>query len=180
MAIDEFENPATSPEPGMNRKRMFVGFLIGLAVGIAGTLLAPRFLGPYLPAGIVEQAAPVEGVVTAKREVDQRLLLTVVTPAGATLATFTERVDEISLLVDKGDTVSLALSRYEPFVTDPRIRGVQKQRPGAEGESGARPPGTGEGTPATGEGTPAGGEEEGADRMPAETPEARDTADTYD
>ena len=29
----------------------FIVFLIGIAIGVTGTLLAPRYLSPYLPAG---------------------------------------------------------------------------------------------------------------------------------
>lgn len=121
-----------------NRRRVFIAFLAGLILGVAGALLAPRFLQPYLPESVRGQENVVRGTVRAKRLMNDRLLLTIVTPDGAILATFVEDVPEVSLLVEEGDTVALALSRYEPFVTDPRIRGVRKgtgttfDRPGPE------------------------------------------------
>jgi hypothetical protein len=42
------------------------------------------------------------------------------------LATFTERVAEIDLLVAPGDTVTLGVPRYQPFVENPSFEGVKK------------------------------------------------------
>lgn len=123
-------------------RKLFLTFIIGAALGIAGTLLAPRFLGPYVPESVRGPETVVQGVVTAKGQPGNRLLLTLNTSEGAVLATFTKRVEEISLLVDQGDTVSLALARYEPFVTDPEIKAVRKGGPGASPE--VAPPTTGE------------------------------------
>ncbi len=81
---------------------------------------------------------PIEGVVESKRWDDDRLLLTLVTADGAVLATFHRKVPEIDLLVAPGDSVSLALGRYRPFVEDPEIARVVKTPPAAEVE--ASPP----------------------------------------
>ncbi len=64
-----------------------------------------------------------------KRMEEGRLLLTVNARQGAVLATFTERVSEIDLLVDVGDTISLGITAYEPFIDDPAFRGVRKASP---------------------------------------------------
>jgi hypothetical protein len=69
--------------------------------------------------------------VLVKRRDGERLLLTVETPRGAVLATFRERVAEIDLLVDEGDSVSLGLGRYRPFVEDPSVEGVHKAASGS-------------------------------------------------
>jgi hypothetical protein len=53
-------------------------------------------------------------------------------------------VAEIDLLVAVGDTVTLGVSRYEPFVEDPSFRGVRKIGVGSLPES---PTGGGTATP---------------------------------
>ncbi len=112
----------------MNRWLILVAFALGLGVGVAGTLLGPRFAGPYLPEVIRGKTELVEGVVVRKQQEPDRLLLTVVSERGAILATFRKKVAEINLLVEQGDTLTLALSGYEPFVDDPPIERVRKQK----------------------------------------------------
>ena len=116
-------------------RKLLLTFVIGAALGVVGTLLAPRFLGPYVPESVRGAEKVVQGVVTAKGRPKDRLLLTLNTSEGAVLATFTKRVDEIALLVDTGDTVSLALARYQPFVTDPEIKTVRKGSSGTPPET---------------------------------------------
>jgi hypothetical protein len=135
----------------------FIVFLIGIAIGVTGTLLAPRYLGPYLPAGLGGGGATLEGPVLGKRQEEGRLLLTVDAVQGAVLATFSERVAEIDLLVDVGDTITLGVSGYEPFIDDPAFRGVRKAtqtpasgRPPAM-DSGAIIEGDPQGAPAPGD-----------------------------
>lgn len=114
---------------GGDRKRggrSFLLFLLGIAVGAAGAIWLPDLVGPRLPAGLGGGGEVVEGPVLAKKREDQRLLLTVDTGKGAMLASFTARVPEIDLLVGEGDTVSLGVSRYRPFVEDPSFEGVRK------------------------------------------------------
>lgn len=104
--------------------------LIGVALGVGGTVLAPPYIAPYLPARF-GQATSVDGTVTAKRQEADRLLLTIETARGRVLATFTKKVPEISLLVGQGDRIQLALGTYTPFVDDPTIRAVHSQEPAA-------------------------------------------------
>ncbi len=135
---------------GKGGRRGFLLFLLGAAVGVAAALVAPRFLGPYLPAAFTGGGERVEGEVLGKRREGERLLLTVETPRGAVLASFRDRVAEIDLLVEEGDSVSLGLGRYRPFVDDPEVEGVRKaaargRRPESavgEGSPEAEPPGT--------------------------------------
>ena len=114
----------------------FIVFLVGVAIGVTGTLLVPRYLGPYLPAGWGRSGETIEGPVLSKRQENGRLLLTVQAEQGAALATFSERVAEIDLLVNVGDTVTLGVAAYEPFIDDPAFRGIRK----ANAESTAQPP----------------------------------------
>ena len=67
------EDNAKKPRGGV----AFIVFLIGVAVGVACTLLVPRYLGSYLPAGLVGSREAVEGSVLGKRMEEGRLLLTV-------------------------------------------------------------------------------------------------------
>lgn len=117
----------------MNRK-LIVAFLIGLVLGAVGVLLVEPFLSRSLPEAVRGKLETVSGRVTAKRMADNGLLLTVVTPEGATLATFTKRMNEIDLLVEPGDSISLSMPRYDPFLRDPEIGRVIKPepRPGEE------------------------------------------------
>jgi hypothetical protein len=111
-----------------NRWTLVAIFLAGVAVGVVAALFGPRWADPYLPAGLRSPTALIEGdVVRELREAD-RLLFTVLTPEGAVLATFKERVTEIEQLVDEGDRITLALQHYAPFVENPDIARVRKPR----------------------------------------------------
>jgi hypothetical protein len=120
----------------MNRWLILVPFVVGIGVGVAGTLLVPRLASPYLPEAVRGKAELVEGVVARKQQEPDRLLLTVVAQHGAILATFRKKIAEINLLVEEGDTVTLALSGYQPFVEDPRIQRVRKQKPEGSSDAG--------------------------------------------
>ena len=107
---------------------IFLIFLMGIAVGVGGMTVAPDMVGPYLPEAFkVKTTETVEGEVVQKVRESDRLLLTVQTSRGTVLATFKKKVAEIDLLVQQGDVLMLALSRYEPFVNDPAIERVRKQ-----------------------------------------------------
>jgi len=119
--------------------------LMGVALGVSGTILAPGLVGPYLPAAVLGKAELVDGEVVRKQREPDRLLLTILTGQGAVLVTFKQRMAEIDLLVEQGDTLTLALRRYEPFVTDPAIKRVQKpKRAGGLAGDGPVSPSTGE------------------------------------
>ncbi len=104
-------------------------FVLGLALGVAGTVSGPRLARPYLPEALRGPTVTLEGTVTAKRKEPTRVLLTLLTAQGAILATFKRNVTEIDLLVEQGDIVTVALRRYEPFVDDPVIERVRKVEP---------------------------------------------------
>jgi hypothetical protein len=109
-------------------------FLVGLAVGVSGALLAPRLAGPYLPEALRGPTPVIEGEVAQKQRQGDRLLLTVVTPHGSMLVTFRKKVAEIDLLLEQGDTLTLILRQYAPFVEDPMIERVRKAKPTADRE----------------------------------------------
>jgi hypothetical protein len=113
------------PEQADRKKgRLLTPFVLGVIAGLFLAFVGPRVFKPYLPAG-AEQGSPVlEGVVRAKRSEQDRVLLTIPTNEGTLLATFTENVEEIDLLVERGDSIALGLAGYEPFVTNPSIARV--------------------------------------------------------
>jgi hypothetical protein len=106
---------------------LFLILLVGIALGVGGMIFAPDMVDPYLPDAFrAKKAETVEGEVVRKVREGDHLLLTVQTSQGTVLATFRKKMAEIDLLVQQGDAVTLALSRYEPFVTDPAIERVRK------------------------------------------------------
>ena len=122
-------------------------FLLGIALGVGGTMIAPDMAGPYLPylppAFSVKKMETVEGEVVRKVREGDHLLLTVQTSQGTVLATFRKKVAEIDLLVQQGDALTLNLSRYEPFVNDPAIERVRKQDVALRPKENALPSGGG-------------------------------------
>lgn len=109
--------------------RQWLAFLtIGLVIGVAGTVAVPRLLGPRLPVGLAGNEELLEGIVRSKQLETDRLLLTLPTQHGTLLATFTEDLADINLLVQEGDSVTLQVRRYEPFVRDPTITRVVAAR----------------------------------------------------
>lgn len=107
------------------KPKLFV-FILGFIVGLLVALTVPPLIESWLPAGLTGAKSATTGQVVAKRLQEDRLLLTIESEDGAVLATFKERVPEIDLLVEKGDQVTLGITRYEPFVEDPKILGVKK------------------------------------------------------
>ena len=114
----------------MFKRQTLVSFVVGLIIGIVAALVARPFLGERLPEAVTGKRQLVAGVVAAKQRDGDRLLLTVNTQLGATLVTFQKRVAEISLLVERGDSVTLALGSYQPFLEDPQITRVAKAMAG--------------------------------------------------
>ncbi|GBE02664.1 hypothetical protein BMS3Bbin06_00493 [bacterium BMS3Bbin06] len=109
----------------------FISFLItlilGIAIGISGYVIAPEFLNRYIPSSITKsKTVRLKGTVIAKGRKGASLLLTVNSPEGAMLVTFTRKVNEIELLVNKQDLIELSIKKYGPFIKDPRIIRVIK------------------------------------------------------
>lgn len=110
--------------------------VIGVALGVSGTYLAPDYILPYLPEVLKGKSVTVEGKVIEKELKQASLLLTINTNQGALLATFKKKVEQIGLLVNKGDIIEFVIRKYEPFVEDPVIRRVKKgeTQPGIQPE----------------------------------------------
>ena len=100
---------------------------IGVALGIAGTVLLTRGIAPYLPEGWRPTQTLIVGEILQKVEREGQVRLVVETEWGALLATFTDEAGEkVRLLVDEGDEVALVLSAYQPFVDNPEVARVLK------------------------------------------------------
>jgi hypothetical protein len=110
----------------VNKRLVLIVFVLGLILGVLGTIFLPRYANRYVPESIMGKRTIVDGEVLAKQRKDNTLLLTVNTPQGALLATFTRKADEVDLLIGLKDRVQFALDTYSPFVEDPQIRGVKK------------------------------------------------------
>lgn len=106
---------------------IIVIFIVGILIGITGTIVLPKYMRPYLPESIVGKETTVKGVVVAKLRKGNSLLLTVNTPQGALLSTMNKKVDEIDLLVGVDDEIEFTLKKYEPFINDPKIKRVVKE-----------------------------------------------------
>jgi hypothetical protein len=111
----------------MHRSPRFVLFILGLVLGILGTIFLPAYVRPYIPEWITGKSVVVTGTVAAKQRKENTLLLTVETPSGVLLATFRKKVDEINLLINETDTIEFNLPKYLPFIDDPRIVRVAKK-----------------------------------------------------
>lgn len=121
------EHSDTKPEPRRTIGRpLLVAFVVGLVAGIAGTIIVPGLVRPVLGA---REGEIFRGVVRDKQAETDRLILTVLTPQGTILATFTEQVAEIGLLIQEGDSLALEMQEYAPFVDDPMIGRVVATRP---------------------------------------------------
>ncbi len=121
----------------MNMRQVLVMLVIGIMLGAGGAVYLPGILLPYLPDALAGKREIVKGVVAAKEKKPSSLLLSVNTPQGALLATFTRKAEETDLLVGVGDSVEISIARYEPFVGDPKILRVVKN--GSPSEQGAAP-----------------------------------------
>jgi small basic protein len=129
-----------TPENDRRSRRLLVSFGAGLVIGVVLTIVVPKLVRPYLPSAIAGELEKLEGVVRAKQLETDRLLLTVPTEQGTILATFSRNVAEIDLLVQKGDSVTLEMPEYAPFVDNPRIASVKAALEGQVAERATEPP----------------------------------------
>jgi hypothetical protein len=112
--------------------------LAGIILGIGAATIGPALVAPYLPKSMSGQGARIEGEVLRKQREPNRLLLKVGTAQGPMLVTFTQKVAELDLLLEPGDTLTLLTPGYATFVEDPTLDRVQ--RPGGAGMVPSPPP----------------------------------------
>ena len=105
--------------------------LIGIVLGTGLALVVTRVAGPYFSEAF-SFGPGMEGEVVDKQLEAERLLLRVSTEQGVLVAVFTENINEIDMLVERGDIVALSIDRYRPFVDNPGIESVQRTAPASQ------------------------------------------------
>ena len=101
-------------------------FLVGLAVGFGAANRGPALIAPYLPKAGSGSGQRIEGQVVRKQRDGNRLLVKVTTAQGPMLVTFTQKVADLDVLLDPGDTVILVIPGYATFVEDPLLERVKE------------------------------------------------------
>jgi small basic protein len=109
--------------------------LVGVALGVVGTLRLPSLAEPYLHSRLSAPTHVVEGRVTKKVREQDRVLARIEFDRAVVLASFTKKAAEVDLLLQEGDIVRLALPETRPFVEDPMIEAVQRPGPAAPPQS---------------------------------------------
>src|SRR5262245_42684025 len=107
---------------------LIVTLLVGVALGVAGTIYVPPRVDPYLPRSLRLQSRVVEGEVLQKQRDGNRVLVKVQTDQGVILAAFSKRVAEVDLLIEPGAIVALSLPNDAPVVDDPTIEHVKRPK----------------------------------------------------
>lgn len=116
-----------------------VTLLIGIGLGAAVVARGPSVVAPYLPKSMNAPSTRIEGQVVRKQRDGNRLLVKVATSQGPMLVVFTEKVADLDVLLDPGDTVALVTTGYATFVDDPILERVK----GPEGSAQPSPPSPG-------------------------------------
>jgi len=101
-------------------------FLVGVLVGIGAANRGPALLAPYLPKAVSGSGNRLEGQVIRKQREGNRLLVKLTTAHGPMLVTFTQKVADLDVLLDPGDTVTLIAPGYATFVEDPVVEHVKE------------------------------------------------------
>ena len=112
--------------------------LTGVILGVGATTMGPALVAPYLPKSISGHSERIAGEVLRKQREGNRLLLKVATAQGPMLVTFTQKVAELDLLLEPGETVTLITTGYATFVDDPTLERVKRQ--GGAGVAPSPPP----------------------------------------
>jgi hypothetical protein len=101
----------------------------------------------WLPKSVSGPSERLEGQVVRKQRDGNRLLVKVATAQGPMLVSFTQKVGDLDVLLDPGDTVTLITTGYATFVDDPgldRVKGpagraVSPPLPGSSGSPNVPP-----------------------------------------
>lgn len=124
---DKAEPPNDRDRPASSiRNRTWAVLLLGVLVGVAGTVLLPNLIAPILPDALRSAGESVRGTVADKKWKGDRLLLSIDAHRGAVLATFRKRTEELDLLIQEGDSVTLEVASTGPFADEPRLMQVKK------------------------------------------------------
>jgi hypothetical protein len=109
-----------------------VVLLIGIGLGVALAARGPAIVAPYLPKAMNARGTRIEGQIVRKQRDGNRLLVKVATPQGPMLVAFTDKVADLDVLLDPGDTVALVTTGYATFVDDPILERVKRPEGGSQ------------------------------------------------
>ena len=101
-------------------------FLVGAVVGFGVANRGSALIAPYIPQAVSEAGKRIEGQVVRKQRDGNRLLVKISTAQGPMLVAFTQKVADLDVLLDSGDTVTLIASGYATFVDDPILERVKE------------------------------------------------------
>ena len=101
-------------------------FLVGVVVGVGLASRGPALIAPYLPRASSGPGEHIEGHVIRKQRDGNRLLVKISTVQGPMLIIFTQKVADLEVLLDAGDTVTLVTPAYATFVEDPILERVKE------------------------------------------------------
>jgi TOBE domain len=104
-------------------------FLVGAVVGFGAASRGPGLIAPYLPKTGGGSGEHIEGQVVRKQRDGNRLLVKITTAQGPMLVTFTQKVADLDVLIDPGDTVTLMIPGYATFVEDPVFERIKAAGP---------------------------------------------------
>jgi hypothetical protein len=104
-------------------------FLVGVVVGFAVANRGPALIAPYVPKLSSGPGEHIEGQVVRKQREGNRLLVKINTAQGPMLVTFTQKVADLDVLLDPGDTVTLMIPGYATFVEDPVFERIRAPGP---------------------------------------------------
>jgi hypothetical protein len=116
-------------------------FVVGAVVGGGLANRGPTLIASYLPKAVSGAGEHIEGQVVRKQRDGNRLLVKITTTQGPMLVTFTQKVADLDVLLDVGDTVTLVTPGYATFVDDPILERV-KEPARVQAPSATSPPGT--------------------------------------
>ena len=100
--------------------------LVGIVVGAGVANRGPALVVPYLPKAVSGPSEHIDGQVVRKQRDGNRLLVKISTAQGPMLVTFTQKVADLDVLLDSGDTVTLGTPSYATFVDDPVLERVKE------------------------------------------------------
>src|SRR5207237_9773346 len=121
-------------------------FLVGVVVGFGVANRGPALIAPYLPKASSGSGEHIEGQVVRKQRDGNRLLVKITTTQGPALVTFTQKVADLDVLLDPGDTITLVTADRATFIDDPVLERVQR-RDATKAPLPSAPPGTGQSPP---------------------------------
>ena len=101
--------------------------VVGIVIGAVGMMKLPTRVDAYLPGMLRPAEKQLTGPVLGKQRERDRVLLKIAADHQVLVATFTEKIPEVDLLVAVGDTVTLDVpGRLGSFVENPSIEAVTR------------------------------------------------------